>query len=268
MIESLLASRGELRRRYETALVLGCDDICSAIAHALHAAGFAVALTAPADPSWHRRGTSYVNAWYLGSAELEGIAACFCSSVRSIPAVFSQGLIGATSWSWPGLVRSLSPRIVVAGPGYATSFPGNEDIGKAIVIGAGNEFANRPGIDIVIDYPGRGGAIDGGTTTVVCAETAGRVMTTLRIGEIVRAGDIVGHVGISPIIAPISGALVGLSARGARVSLGQTLHEIDTRGIPELCFGLTASSRLMAVELIEKLAERGVQAPARTAVVS
>ena len=67
------------------AIVIGCDDTGSAVAHALHRAGCAVVLVDQADPPWTRRGMAYVDAWYVGAASLAGVDACFCASVRSIP---------------------------------------------------------------------------------------------------------------------------------------------------------------------------------------
>ena len=73
------------------------------------------------DPPGPWRGMSFVNAWYVGSAELGDVAPCFCASVRSIPAVLSRrGLIAATSWSWQG-VAAASVLDALAGTGLAPS---------------------------------------------------------------------------------------------------------------------------------------------------
>jgi len=90
------------------AVVIGCDDIGSAIAWTLHCAGLAVALVDAADPPWPRRGMSYTDAWYVGGATLEQVDACFCTSVRSVPTVLARGdMIAATTWSWEGVVTAL-----------------------------------------------------------------------------------------------------------------------------------------------------------------
>ncbi|NDP43608.1 MAG: hypothetical protein GZ089_12965, partial [Aromatoleum sp.] len=88
-------------------VVLGAGDVGSAVALALHRAGLAVVLCDEADPSWSRRGMAFTNAWYLGSAELDGDAAMFCASVKSIPLVLDgHRLIAATTWSWRGVARA------------------------------------------------------------------------------------------------------------------------------------------------------------------
>ena len=91
-------------------IVVGCDDVGSAIACALHGAGAAVVLVDDADPPWARRGRSYADAWYVGGATLERVDACFCGSVRSIPAVLARGdMIAATAWSFQGVASALKP---------------------------------------------------------------------------------------------------------------------------------------------------------------
>jgi hypothetical protein len=70
-------------------IVLGCDEVGSAVAHAAHCAGYAVILIDGVDPGWARRGMSYVDAWYVGGATLEHVDACFCASARSIGPVLA-----------------------------------------------------------------------------------------------------------------------------------------------------------------------------------
>src|SRR4029453_3839187 len=88
-------------------IVLGGGDVGSAVALALHQAGFALVLVDEADPSWHRRGMGFTNAWYVGNAELESEGACFCASLKSIPSILARRMIAATTWSWPGVAAML-----------------------------------------------------------------------------------------------------------------------------------------------------------------
>ena len=95
-------------------LVLGCDDVGSAVACMLHGSGAAVVLIDDIDPPWARRGRSYTDAWYVGGATLERVDACFCGSVRSLPAVLARGdMIAATTWSASGVAAALQPLAVV-----------------------------------------------------------------------------------------------------------------------------------------------------------
>lgn len=139
--------------------VLGSGDVGSAVAHALHRAGCAVVLIDDADPAWPRRGMAFVDAWYVGNAELAGVTACFCSSVRDTVAAVA------------------------------------------------------------------------GTT----------------------------------IVAPLSGVLRGLSARGARIVAGQKIVEVDPLSDRALCFGIGERPKRVAAGVLEALAMRGVIARSASA---
>jgi len=269
------------------AIVVGATDVGSAAAIALHRAGYGVVLCENVDPAWLRRGMAFTDAWYVGNAEVDGIAAVFCASVRSIPTVLArEGLIAATTWSWSGVAESLAPAAVVhtrtrdrlpddlraggsnerltigVGPGYVAG--GNVDtviesapglsLGELIRCGSALSRGEGPGLSL------------SGHGRFVHAPAGGRFVTQHRIGMAVAKGETVGAIGIVPIFAPMTGVLRGLTARGARVTEGIRVVEVDPRGDPALCFGIGDRPRAIADGVIAALADRGVFIPtSRTA---
>jgi hypothetical protein len=239
----------------EVAIVVGCGDIGSAIAHALHTAGFAVVLTDQVDPPWSRRGMSFTNAWYIGNAELEGAVACFCASVRTIATLLAQRLIAATTWSWAGIAEALTPALVVDARMQADRSPAVllGSAGETVGVGAG--FLPGVHVDLVIDaYDTE--PPDADERLIARADAPGWFMTSHRIGARVRAGEVVGHLGRQPLVAPAEGVLRGLAARGARVHPGMEVIEVDPRGDPASCFGLGQRQRLIAANVVKALVAR------------
>ena len=255
------------------AIVLGCGEVGSAVAYALHQAGLAVVLADEADPSFHRRGMAFTNAWYVGNAELESEGACFCASLKSIPSIISRRMIAATTWSWPGVAAALQPALLVDARGRKRR--GSEVLrGRVpLTIGIGSGFVDGDDVDVAIanpaEIPGGRSAQGAGcarpvdpsdvgfpSSRAVEAPRHGRFMTERRIGDIVRAGQIVGGLGNEPVAAPIAGALLGLSARGARVESGDTLVEVDPVGLPHHCYGIRADSRRLAASVLSAFAAR------------
>jgi len=259
-----------------TAIVVGAADLGSAAAVALCRAGYAVVLCEEVDPPWPRRGRAFTNAWYIGNAELEDVGAVFCASVRSIPAVLARSeMIVATTWSWAGVAASLPPSAVVHA--YWRGRPAEDlrapDPQDWVTIGIGPGFVAGQNVDFVVESaPGpalgtviragaalllsdeaqeRAGAAD---TWFVRAPVGGRFMTERRIGAAVARGQIVGAIGVVPIAAPVAGVLCGLTARGARVTAGARVVEIDTRGDPATCFGISERSSRIAQGVIASLA--------------
>ena len=227
-------------------VVVGANATGSAIAHRLHAAGRAVVLLDDVDPAWTRRGRSYTDAWYLGTAELAGTPAVFCSSVRSIPAALDRGrTIAATTWSAGGVATALKPLAVVdarlADAGIVAR--GEVTIRLATDFGAAEDTWR-------LDFTASPAAF------VVRAPEAGYFHTHLAIGEAVKAGEPVGTIGSQAVLASAAGRLLGLSARGARVARGSIVAEIDERAERDACFGLDPGATDAADRVLACLRER------------
>jgi xanthine dehydrogenase accessory factor len=260
------------------AIVLGCGDVGSAVALALHQAGLAVVLVDEADPAWHRRGMAFTNAWYIGNAELESEGACFCASLKSIPSVLTRRMIAATTWSWPGVAAALEPALLVDARGRKRR--GSEVLrGRVpLTIGIGSGFVDGEIVDVAIEAPlgsadgsgrmendNRSPAVKGqnechGWTGGIAVEAPrhGRFMTERRIGDTVRVGQIVGGLGNEVVRAPEAGVLLGLAARGARIEPGDTLVEVDPDGIAYRCYGVSEGPRRIASAVLAALAARGI----------
>ncbi len=238
------------------AIVIGAGEVGSAIAVALHRAGCAVVMTDDVDPAWPRRGMAFTNAWYIGNSELDGEAAVFCASQRSIPSVLDRrGAIAATSWSWAGVAAGLDPLAIVDATmrdPHSGALPGGRDPGSALTVAIVAAIAPDPGVDVVIPCPPESDFIG----SVVRASRSGRFATNHRIGDRVSSGQIVGGVGALPVAAPCDGVLRGLCARGARVVEGNTIVEVDPRGDPVLCFGLDVRAAAIGREVVSVLRKR------------
>jgi xanthine dehydrogenase accessory factor len=256
------------------AIVLGCGDVGSAVALVLHQAGFALVLVDEADPSWHRRGMGFTDAWYVGNAELESEGACFCASLKSIPSILARRMVAGTTWSWPGVAATLDSSMLVDARGRKRR--GSEILrGRLpLTIGIGPDFVGGENVDVAMEYfedspTGSSGkasahaAKAGNANCAVAALRHGRFMTERRIGDTVTAGQIVGGLGNEVIRAPADGVLLGLAARGARIEPGDTLVEVDPGGVAHQCYGVGEGPRRVAARLLAMLAER--RDPARLA---
>ena len=221
-------------------IVLGCEEVGSAVACRLHLDGYAAVLIDRIDPPWPRRGMTLTDAWYEGTAQLAGVSAVFCASVRSIPAVLGRaGAIAATAWSWAGVANALAPvAMVETRPPSARRAPLD------------------PGFDRTVRLPPH----RPGGGRVLFAPVTGWFATSRAIGETVRRGETIGSVGGVAIIAPVDGRLRGLSARGARIHAGCELAEVDPQGDFASCFGLDPRADAIARSVAEAI---GCESPVR-----
>jgi xanthine dehydrogenase accessory factor len=220
---------------------------------------------------------AFTDAWYVGSAELAGVTAVFCSNAKSIPAVLSRpGLVAATTWSWTGVAAALKPLGIIdarmRGAGAAAELRSGAPDG-ALTLGIGPGFVAGRNVDapIMTALPDGGGSdeaagpyaerADGASSEgggrgegLIRAARADRFATSRRIGELVAVGEIVGWLGPDAIRAPFAGALRGLTARGARVSAGMPIVEVDPRGEPARCFGIAPESVIVVRRALDALA--------------
>lgn len=221
--------------------VLGANPEGSAVAHRLHAAGYAVVLVDDVDPAWTRRGRAYTDAWYVGTCELAGTAAVFCASVRSIPSIVDRGrAIAATTWSPRGIDDALRPVALID----ARLADGRRDLLL-------RDLAGGASTDVVAPIGEQATA----PADTLHAPTAGRFHTRHAIGDVVTAGEVVGSVGTAPLATAAAGRLLGLAARGARVRAGQCLVEVDPRLDRAGCFGLEREAAVAAERIVTTLAQ-------------
>ena len=257
------------RTERPVAIVLGCNDVGSAVACALHGAGWSVVLVDDADPPWHRRGMAFTNAWYIGNAELDGAGACFCASLKSIPSVLAHGMIAATTWSWGSVADALHAEVLVDA-GRSRRRPEILRGRISLTIGIGPEFVAGENVDVALEaLADAGGAAPDQTqgrddlastlrrnSYVVASTRYGRFMTERRIGDSVRAGEKIGAVGNETVAAPASGVLLGLAARGARIEPGDELVEVDPSGVSYRCHGVDVGPRKIAAHVLAAIARR------------
>jgi xanthine dehydrogenase accessory factor len=261
----------------QVVIVIGSDETGSAVAVHLQRGGFAVVVCDTVDPCGLRRGMAFTDAWYVGNADLDGVSAVFCSSVKSIPAVLEgRQLVAATTWSWAGAAAALRPFAVVDArmrdPGDGADLRTRAPK-RCLTMGIGPGFVAGEQVDVAVPAAASGGgdaraaalrapeladdaledapADDDGK---VRAARAGRFATSRRIGERVAAGEIVGWLGHSAVHAPRAGALRGLVASGARN--------------PAACFGIDAPAARIARAVLEGLAARAPAEPGVTEMQS
>jgi xanthine dehydrogenase accessory factor len=243
-------------------LVLGMDELASAIARKLHLDGHGVALHQSAPPDTIRRRMAFSDAWYEGSATFEGVEARrsekakdFLTALRGgqfIPILWHSFEDATERWPWDVLVDA---RPIDGKP--RQSLKNLADLS----IGVGPGFIAGENCDIVIDNragdPGavlRSGAIpepvmprddpfaDG---TLIYAPDSGALHVSRFIGETVNEGDVLGFAGTAPIAATVSGRLRGLARDGIALTERTPVAEIAASATADVV-GICKRDRLIA----------------------
>lgn len=256
----------------QTVLIRGSGDVGSAVAHALFVRGYRAVLHDVPQPAHARRGMAFTDALFSGKAELEGVIAKRSTLGDSLDAMLTCGrAIPVISASLSAVLAQVPADVLIDARMRKRDRPERQRSLAPLTIGLGPNFIARDTTDLVIetswDDPGaliaRGAAtafageprVIGGTgrERYVYASHSGVFVTTFDIGAKVGAGDIVATVNDTPLRAPLSGYLRGLTHSGVHVEAGAKVIEVDPRNPGAQLRGIGERPRRIAAGVVAAL---------------
>jgi len=263
----------QLRSRFPLAVVLGTNEIASAVAVSLRGAGYSVVLSHDPYPPVIRRKMAFHDVLFDEPVTLGGLSAVRADTGIELRQSLAQEpnivvtrlvlldlivirpldkLIDARMQKnqvKPDL-RRLAHFAIGLGPGFCTDF--NCDVA----------VETRPDKQGRIIREGLTEAPDGtslrlgghGGERFVRAEQPGRWHTAVEIGTRVFKDFVVGYLGNTPLRAPFDGFLRGLVRDGTEVPAGVKLFEIDARGRRATWTGIDRRSQEIAEGVMRAIA--------------
>lgn len=231
------------------ALVLGTNEIASAVAVHLVAGGSSVILSHDPFPPVIRRAMAFHDALFGDRAVVERIEGEPAETSREIAAVLAKPRrVAVTPLHLSEVIALRTPLILVdARMQKHRVTPDLRGIAR-LTVGLGPNFAPDFNCDIAIETcPPMNGAIltkgkteraDGiapplggaGKERFVYSDREGRFHTPIEIGMRVFKGFVVGHLDGVAVQAPLDGRVRGIIRDSTRVPSGVKLLEIDPRG--------------------------------------
>ncbi|OPY97841.1 xanthine dehydrogenase [Bradyrhizobium sacchari] len=231
------------------AVILGTNEIASAIGIQLVRAGYCVALSHDPDPPVIRRKMAFHDALFTDTAQVEDVIAERVDdgmqvhrALRSPPRLFV---------TWLGLLDLLPVRqidlLIDARLQKRRITPDLRRLAR-LTIGLGPGFSSSFNCDVAVETrPGKIGLItdtrwtdaadgvasslgDVGVERFVYSRHAGRWRTPVEIGTRVYRDLVLGHLSGIPVVAPRDGILRGIARDGSEVPASVKLLEVDPRG--------------------------------------
>lgn len=230
-------------------LIRGTGEVASGVAHALHQAGFPVVMHDIATPASSRRRMAFVDAVFDGTATLSGLTACRVESLAALrPMLVRRSFVPVTiadftavlgALPWVALVDArmrkhlrpepqirLAPLAIGLGPGFVA--------GESVAVAIDTSW-ERLGHILTRGEPlpltGRPQTIGGvGRERFLHCPFAGTFESRYDVGHWVTAGDIIANVDDTPLAAPLTGVLRGITRDGVPVAAGTKVIEVDPRG--------------------------------------
>lgn len=244
-------------------IIKGAGDLATGVAARLWRSGFPVIMTEMERPLTVRRTVSLSEAIYEGVTQVEDLQARRVEGPSEIERVLDQGIIPVVVDPAAEIVQNMQPSVLVDAI-IAKKNTGTHIHDAPFVIGLGPGFTAAKDVHAAIEtyrghnlgrviwhgeaepntgVPGKIGGFD--TKRVIRAPARGVFRGILHIGDLVNEGDIVAHVGKTPVPAPLTGMLRGLLHDGVSVHINMKSGDIDPRGIRDHCW--TISDKALAI---------------------
>ena len=241
-------------------LVSGGGDIATGVVWRLWTAGWPVVVCELPAPLTIRRTVSVSTAVTDGGFAVEGMEAVLAADANSAAALAADGVVGVlVSSELPRLGADVvidarlakrnidttigdAPLVVGLGPGFA---PG-VNCHAAVETNRGHRLGRVLWSGETAANTGVPGVIAGKSTErVLRAPIDGTATWKVNIGDIVDDGQLMGHVGEAPIMAPLAGTVRGLIAESVKLTNGLKIGDVDPRLDPATCYEI--SDKALAV---------------------
>jgi len=230
-------------------LVRGANDVGSAVAHRLFMAGYPVVIHEMPQPTTTRRRMSFTDAIFDGRAMLDGIESQFIKrSYLLRDALAAHQVIPVVVKDFHQLLKTLSPAILVDARMRKHLQPEVQRGLAELTIGLGPNFIAGETTNLAIETnwgESLGQIIEHGATSPLQGEPreldgyardryvytpiAGTFHTSLQIGDKVESGQEAARIDSTPLLAPITGILRGLTHDGVPVPKKTKVIEVDPR---------------------------------------
>lgn len=247
------------------AVILGTNEIASAIGVQLAHAGYCVVLSHDPDPPVIRRKMAFHDALFTDTAQVEDVIAERVDDGLGVHQALrrpSQVLV-----TWLGLLDLLPVRqidlLVDARLQKRRVTPDLRRLAR-LSIGLGPGFSSDFNCDVAVETrPGKIGLVtdarwtdaadnmastlgDVGAERFVYSPFAGRWHTPVEIGTRVYRDLVLGHLSGIPVFAPRDGILRGIARDGSEIPAGVKLLEVDPRGRHAQWTGIDQRGRAIA----------------------
>lgn len=252
-------------------IIRGGGDLATGVAIRLFRAGFSVVVLEIDHPTVIRLPVSFARAVYEGKAVVEEVEAVLIPSWEKVRDTIRQRKIPVLVDPEGYCIEKLSPDVLVDAI-MAKHNLGTKINQAPLVIGLGPGFTAGEDVDVVIEtkrghnlgrvvYNGQAepdtgvpGEVGGESKRrLLRASAQGRIFPLRKIGDLVKAEEVIAEVEGVPLKAEISGVLRGLIYPESWVTKGMKVGDIDPRGVREYCFTVSDKARSIGGAVLEAI---------------
>jgi xanthine dehydrogenase accessory factor len=225
--------------------IIGAGELASGMAWRLQRSGYRVIMSEIEHPLSVRRRTCFSEAVFQGRWTIEGIEAV---RVETAEAAFAKERISVIVDPRLSRLKDLQPQAIIDAR-MTKKDPGARPLDGVPLIGIGPGFVAGGNADLVLEThrlgrpgevlrsgsalpnTGKPGPVGGETVRRLLRSPAdGHLQAHREIGDLVRAGEVVGEIGGLPLVPVIDGLLRGLIHPSVELFQGMKVGDVDPRG--------------------------------------
>ena len=270
------------------AVILGTNEIASAVALYMHRAGWCALLSHDPFPPVIRRRMAFHDALFGEKADVDGLPGVHAETTFEAANLLSGGgCVVVTRLGLLDLIPMSGIHVLVDARMHKSDAVGDLRHLASLTVGLGPGFAVGKNCDIAIEthpsksgtilYSGRTDACNGearllggiGPQRLVYSQMRGRWNSAVPIGVRIHKDFPAGFLDGAAVLAPLDGAVRGIVRDGTEVPAGVKLLEIDPRRHPSWT-GIDERGRSIARATLNAIAfehARRTRAPAGVSVV-
>ncbi len=252
-------------------IIRGGGDLATGVAVRLFRAGFSVIILEIDRPTVIRLPVSFARAVYEGKAVVEEVEAVLISSREEAEKIIKLNKVPVLVDSKGSCIKKFSPTVLVDAI-LAKRNLGTRKDQAPLVIGLGPGFTASEDVDVVIEtkrghnlgrviYHGQATTDTGvpgevgreSKRRLLRAPAEGKIIPLHKIGDLLRAGEVIAEIEGIPLKAEISGVLRGFIYPKSWVTKGMKVGDIDPRGIREYCFTVSDKARSLGGAVLEAI---------------
>jgi len=251
-------------------LIKGAGEHSSGTAYRLFRCGFRVVMTDLAWPKAVRRTVSFCSAIFEREVVVEGVkGVSYTLDEAGLLSSFDWGHVPVFVDPEVRLKDLWVPDVIIDGRilkknldnrlddaplviGYGPGLVAGKDVHFVVETNRGHDLGRIITDGCAAPDTGVPGSIGGFTGERVLRSPAeGTLHAERRIGDLVKAGDVIGTVAGQAISAAIPGVVRGLAFPGSPVVVRQKVGDIDPRGDPSFCRTLSDKTRTISGAALE-----------------
>ena len=262
------------KSKRKKALVRGAGDLATGVGVALYRAGYQVIMTEIEEPLTVRREVAMSRAVYEGCAEVEGIRGVLVSNYQEAEHVLKDGKIAVIidpaakirkefcpdvlvdailAKKNTGTTRADAPYVIGLGPGFTAG----KDVHAVIETMRGVTLADIIYDGVPIPNTGVPGYVGGyALERLIKASKTGMMEPKVRIGDIVKKGQLIAVTGGKPVYSQLDGVIRGMLQGGIEVKRGLKIGDVDPRKDKKLCYQISDKANKIGDAVVEVSNER------------